>query len=225
MKITAKRFEIHALPDALRRAGWESLLRRWSGMIITYTTSGDEDVEDDVPYWYGERPLTGLLAAAAWRQRGSGWSLEEFAGLRGKRLKTTSGRGDLWLGLGSRTYTIEAKVKWLSSGADQALKDARAALTAARKQLWKLSASYRSGTLIAICYLVPCPMANQADATPPRQGEILAAVKRHFAGSRSIVASYYPHWDPPEDEDGRIYPGVVLIGRVVSWGTNPDGGG
>src|SRR2546426_9391436 len=83
MKLTGKRFEIHALPDDLRRAGWESLLRRWSN-LITYTTAGEEDDEDDVPYWYGERPLTGLLAAAAWRHR-QGWSLEEFAGRRDRK--------------------------------------------------------------------------------------------------------------------------------------------
>src|SRR5712692_8338338 len=88
----------------------------------------------------------------------------------------------------------------LAGSADQALKDARTALTAAGKQLRKLSASYKSGTLIAICYLVPCPMANRADATPSRQREILTAVKRHFAGSRSILASYYPHWAPAEDD-------------------------
>ena len=220
MRITAKRFEIHALPDVLRRAGWQSLLRRWSS-LITYYISDDGD---DVPYWYGERPLTGLLAAAAWRQR-DGWALEEFTGRRGKRLATTSGRGDLWLGLGPRTYTIEAKLKWPSSGADQALKYARAGLTAAVEQLRKLSASYRAGTLIAICYLVPCPMAGRTHATTSRQAEILAAVKRHFVGSRSIVASYYPHWDAPEDDNRRIYPGVILIGRVVSWGRNPGGGG
>jgi hypothetical protein len=220
MRITRNTFEIHALPDALRKAGWQSLLQRWSSMI----TSATSEDEDDVPYWYGERPLTGLLAAAAWRQRG-GWALEEFAGRRGKRLKTTSGRGDLWLGVGPRTYTIEAKVKWLSSGADHALKYAREALTAAREQLWKLSASYRDGTLIAICYLVPCPMAGRAYATTSRQVEILSAVRRHFVGSRSIVASYYPRWESAEDDDGRMYPGVILIGRVVSWGQNPGGAG
>jgi hypothetical protein len=31
----------------------------------------------DVPYWYGERPLTGLLATAAWRI--GGVAIEESA--------------------------------------------------------------------------------------------------------------------------------------------------
>lgn len=220
MRITGRRFEIHALPEVLRRAGWDSLLQRWSS-LITYASFDDED---DVPYWYGERTLTGLLAAAAWRQRG-GWALEEFAGRRGKRLETTSGRGDLWLGLGDGTYTIEAKVKWPSSGAEEALKSARAGLAAARQQLWKLSASYRPGTLIAICYLVPCPMAGRTYAATSRQAQILSAVKRTFVGSRSMVASYYPHWDPPKDDHRRIYPGIILIGRVVSWGKNSRGVG
>jgi hypothetical protein len=101
------------------------------------------------------------------------------------------------------------------------VKSAAAGVKAAGEQLWKLSAAYRYGSLIAICYLVPYPLAGGTYATTKRQCEILLAVRRQFAGSRSIVASYYPHWDPPEDEDGRIYPGVVLVGKVVSWGA-PD---
>ena len=223
MKVTEKRFEIHALPDALRAAGWESLRQRWSS-LITYSTADDDEREDDVPYWYGERTLTGLLAAAAWRRR-DGWALEEFAGRRGKRLRTTSGRGDLWLGLGPQTYTIEAKVKWLSSGGEQALKVARAGLKAAAEQLWKLSAAYRSGTLLAICYLVPCPMGGRAYSATAKQVEVVSRVRRTFVGSRSMVATYYPRWEPPEDDEGRVYPGVILIGRVVSWGKNSRGGG
>ncbi len=40
-----------------------------------------------------------------------------------------------------------------------------------------------------------------------------------------MVASYYPHWDPPKDDHRRIYPGIILIGRVVSWGKNSRGVG
>jgi hypothetical protein len=174
------------------------------------------DNGDDVPYWYGERPLTGLLAAAAWKHP-RGWALEEFAGLRGKRLRTKSGRGDLWLGLGNKSYTIEAKVKWPQSGAGYAVQYARSALNEARKQLWKLSRQYRLGTLIAICYLVPCPMKDGLYANRDKVNDIMTAVKRKFSGKRWLVASYLPNHELPVDS-GRVYPGVILIGRVVSWG-------
>jgi hypothetical protein len=78
---------------------WRELLRGWGGLMDRYCEDGE-----DAPYWYGERALTGLLAAAAW-QRKAGWSLEEFTGRR----RSGAGRGDAWIGVGADTYTIEAK--------------------------------------------------------------------------------------------------------------------
>lgn len=210
--MTKRSFQIHALPRRLSAAGWDRLLERWSG-LLSYATADDGN---DVPYWYGERPLTGLLAAAAWKQP-RGWALEEFAGLRGERLKTKSGRGDLWLGLGQQSYTIEAKVRWPQSGAGYAVGSACAALKEARKQLWKLSRPYRLGTLIAICYLVPCPTKDGPYGRRDKVAEMIAALTTKFHGKRWVVASYIPNYDPPAD-NGRVYPGIVLIGKVISWG-------
>lgn len=202
--------KIHSMPARLKAAGWDRLLKRWSA-LIAYATE-----EDDVPYWYGERSLTGLLAAAAWKLPRS-WSLEEFTGRRGKRLRTKSGRGDLWVGLGKQAYTIEAKVKWPPSGSGYAVQYARGGLTEARKQLWKLSSQYRLGTLIAICYIVPCPTKNSPFAKSARVKEMIATVAQKFSGKRFIVASHFPGYELPEEDD-RVYPGVILVGRVVSWG-------
>ena len=215
--MSKRSLKIHALPRQLKVLGWQRLLYRWSALIAATTDEGD-----DVPYWYGERTLTGLLGAAAWRLP-RGWALEEFTGLRGKRLKTKSGRGDLWLGLGNRTYTIEAKVRWPPGNPRNAVQYARAAIMEASEQLWQLSRQYRLGTLIAVCYLVPCPMKDGPYAKRDRGADMIATVKREFRGGRWLAASYFPNYEPPTD-NGRVYPGVILIGRVVSWGKNTNVG-
>jgi len=55
-----------------------------------------EDVEDDCPYWFGERPHVGLLAAAVWLSGNT--ALEEYGIPKTKVRKRKQGRCDLWIG-------------------------------------------------------------------------------------------------------------------------------
>jgi hypothetical protein len=71
------------VPRRWREAGWAKLLVTWAGLIERYDGASDTDQRlKDVAYWYGERALTGLLAAAAWRTNKYWWSIEEFTGKR-----------------------------------------------------------------------------------------------------------------------------------------------
>ncbi len=56
--------------------GWKGLLREWMRLFREH-----EGNDEDVAYWYGERALTGLLSAAAWKVQ-YWWALEEFVGKR-----------------------------------------------------------------------------------------------------------------------------------------------
>ncbi len=136
-----KLFQIIHMPARLQKEGWGTLLRKWEKLITKYSS---DDKEIDFPYWYGERSLTGLLAAAAWRLS-DGWSLEEFANARYYRRKKYIGRGDLWIGIGNNSYTIEAKIVWPGSTSRNALKMINKALSEAKQQLLALDKEFHIG--------------------------------------------------------------------------------
>ena len=138
-----------------------------------------DDPKTDIAYRYGERALTGLLASASWMVR-DGWSLEEFTGQRKKgRRKNCSGKGDLWLGVGRKSYTIEAKVTWPTQLKDVNKWKTTVAekLSKAGSQLNALDKSYRAGKPIAICYVVPAIPTSTNDIT----NKTLSLAMRTFA--------------------------------------------
>jgi hypothetical protein len=64
------------IPANLSKRGWPRFLRNWT--LLIERCDDPEEAKGrlkDVAYWYGERALTGLLAAAAWQTRGW-WALE-----------------------------------------------------------------------------------------------------------------------------------------------------
>ena len=91
-----------------RHKQWSRILRCFGRFLDYYNTP-----PKDAAYWYGERALTGLIAAAGWKL--NGWSLEEFTGLRWKGQQEKAAKGDAWVGLGKLDFTIEANVRWPQS--------------------------------------------------------------------------------------------------------------
>jgi hypothetical protein len=174
----------------------------------------------DVPYWFGERPLTGLLAAAAWRLPNA-WSLEEFSAYRGSGSELGPGRGDAWIGDSSGWWcTLECKLRWVSTIEDPtvATVQARSALGEARKQLANLSQEFRGDRGLSVCYVVP--ELSEEDPTSKKIEAFYDGLVRGFAGEQAIVAIYRP---PAEKSvrgtrltwENRHYPGVALIGEGV----------
>lgn len=168
----------------------------------------------DTGYWYGERALTGFLAAAAWSLP-RGWSLEEFTGLRVKGRKKGSGRGDIWFGIGKKSYTIEAKAIWPGSNVDSASKGAEAKLGEAATQLRQLDKSYRVGRPVSICYIIPELASKGRFADSKTISEFFMQMPGRFSDSRTAVASFWYEKTPPRF-NGRIYPGVVVVARFLS---------
>jgi hypothetical protein len=136
----------------LRGLGWEPLLHVWSTLLDYYDNPADSPRE--VVYWYGERALYGLLAAAAWKLPG-GWSLQEVTW---EAAHAQRGRTDLWLGFEHHQFTIEAKLCWLGTSdirGGQWSKAVQAMLRQAYAQLRMLPPGYRVGSPVALAFLVP----------------------------------------------------------------------
>jgi len=170
----------------------------------------------DTGYWYGERALTGFLAAAAWSLQ-RGWSLEEFTGLRMSGKKKGSGRGDIWVGIGKKSYTIEAKAVWPGSNVDNAIKGAEAKLSEAAIQLRQLHKTYRVGRPVAICYIIPDLNSKGRFAHSATIRDFFMNMPNQLGDSRTAVASLWYEKNAPR-YNGRIYPGVVLVARLLpTW--------
>jgi hypothetical protein len=203
---------VHKVPAKMR--GWRSLLGIWGELNDDWCSLD----KNDVPYWYGERPLTGLLTAAAWKSRGMG--LEESGAARGPVRKPRAGRIDSYIFLHGIWYQIEAKVTWPSNlgkkGLGYALSSLDKALDGAEEQLESATEEYWGHWSLALCYVVPeLPWSGEP---PPTESQLLTELRNRLT-QRSILASY----KPPQAQNPwtltpkrRHYPGFVLVGRV-SW--------
>jgi len=188
---------------------WPQLLQTWASLLDRYIGANVGD-EMDVPYWYGERALTGLLAAAAWSLPNC-WSLEEFLGRRGNGGSDKAGRGDLWIGGKVGDYTIEAKHCPAYDQASTAVDWARDRLDDAARQLRALAPVYRWGKPVALCYVVP---DLQGTLSTGQCAELCEKVGRGLAKDVSIVATYQMRTSLPKD-GGRVYPGVIVVGKIL----------
>jgi hypothetical protein len=205
----AAEYELVHAPKFLRERGWPRLLRNWASCLDEYSTPENGEPRD-FAYWYGERPLTGLLASAAWRLS-RGWGLEEFATPRGRGRNACIGRGDLWLGTNGASFTVEAKITWPSRDTESAKEYVRRRLTHSRCQLESLDRKFKHGSLIALCYVVPEPTAGRH--TSRVIDEMFSDLPAHFAKDPYAVATYR-HRDPLPHYGKRAYPGVILIAEL-----------
>jgi hypothetical protein len=205
--------KILLLDGRLDPRGWRRLLRRWGQLLDAYATP--EPPARDAAYWYGERALTGLLAAAAW-QIPKGWSLEEFTGRRGSVRRPRAGRGDKWLGTGRGRYTLEAKVAWPSTLSGNATREARRQLDLGAGQLKQLDARFRCGKGLALCYVVPS-LHRTRNPLDNRSFQSLARDLLHGPIAHPAITAIHESRGKPFADGGRLYPGVILLGELVTW--------
>jgi hypothetical protein len=187
-------------------------------LLKLFSAFGDrlEDYDSppaDAGYWYGERALTGFFAAAAWSLP-KGWSVEEFTGLRRQGRKKGSGRGDIWVGVGSKTYTIEAKVVWPGGSVDSARKTIENSLSEATNQLKNLEGSYREGRPVALCYVVPDLNQKGRFSEPSIISRFFTELPTLLADRSTVVGSFWYNSKPPSS-GVRVYPGVTIVGRIL----------
>jgi hypothetical protein len=214
---------IHRLDPRLRKGGWARLLRTWATTMDAWCRVNRASGEHDLPYWYGERPLTGLLASAAWTLRG-GHALEEFATVRGPIRRAGAGRIDAYIVLNKVWYQIEAKMAWptdtSAKGTQRAISRVSHALSQAADQLDDVDKTYYGNWGLAVCYVVPGIVWPKRSPKPPAVSLLRDLARRYTQRRMGIVACYTP---PPwanlvdagtKREARRSYPGVLLLARV-----------
>ncbi len=205
--------EIHHLSSELPE-WWRELLAQWGQLMDDYCKFD----ESDAPYWYGERALTGLLAAAAWRLP-DGWSLEEFITLRESGEQKRPGRCDAWIGRGHEWWTIECKCPWIySADPGTAIQNATWYLNEAQEQLAALDKTYRGASAMVICYLVPALLDGGPEVAPDRVQALFDGVVTHFHG-QAVVATYRPPGQPfrtsEDTSEKRRYPGCIVVAELA----------
>jgi hypothetical protein len=206
------------------------LLKKFSKLLENY--SWPDRGKIDVAYWYGERALSGLLAASAWMVR-DGWSLEEFTSQRKstrrkprrKRSKKSGApRCDMWLGVGGKDFTIEAKyfpvsVKGLGENKlKQVVANIEKKISSAFCQLATLSRKYQVGCPVGVCYAIPYFSEDHL--------EVRKGLPKFFRAVRDMVESedgtfaasfmYKGHapGDPDENSGKRYFhPGMIVVLR------------
>ena len=213
---------------ALQQMGWDTILQEWSTLLDAYDHPAV--TPRDVAYWYGASALSGLLAAATWRLRGEGardlWALEEF----GEGIHHSK-RGDMWLGMESKSWTIKATRDWVPwieppvqtwtrSTRDQTIDDIHAALDRAFWEIRRLPSDYRDGVRMAVFYAVPGLSKRLPLERDHFIDQIFTEIPKALADDHTITAAYrcrddreLPVW-PEEKAVDYIYPGVIFVGRV-----------
>ncbi len=205
------------LPKHLRRDGWGTTLRRFGDLMDKYERISRKHNGGDVAYWYGERALTGLLAATVWQLNG-GWSLEEFLGFRGSRLGRRAGRGDAWIGVREAWYTVEAKQVFVGATPRDAIRRVEEELADARKQLRGLHRDFRGKKGLALCYVIFDFSARYSDRWPRKDRQISDRIQQFAKERAMVVADYRPLGEPPiyvYKGANRVSPGVILVGQPV----------
>ena len=190
---------------------WRAVLERWLSLLEEYEKA--ESACPDLAYWYGERPLTGLLGVAAWMVKG--WSLEEFGAERQSRFgKKRQGRGDLWIGRSCAKAIVEAKICWVNQkDVDKASDHVNMGLRKSRSQLRKLVLAGDDGQPVSVCYVVP----HYSGPSGKASGEYALAELEEWARRRMMATAKHLATTKDIGESGSLYPGVLLMARHEKW--------
>lgn len=159
----------------------------------------------DLPYWYAkEETNIGFLAAAVWRLGGA--ALQEFEVTR----QDGKGQADLWFNLDGLSCHVEAK------GADSPSTSRDAvdrALAEAKSQL-EVEDNERAPIQMVLCFVAPAVRGSSFE---------FRELVRQFESDDMVVAIYLPHSSVNTlYDDGYTYPGIALIGQIVTQPRLPE---
>ena len=167
--------------------------------------------KEDIPWWYNERAWIGVLAGASWKAGGR--AFEEFSDTKiihrkKRKPQKKPGRVDLWLGVGTREYLIEAKHVAVNAGGNKGLTRIKDSLRAARWDLSRLRAYSGQKRLSMVC-ITPYIVAK-------KRGQINTLLSKLLNQASSIETATIA-WVFPKNirtyewEDGYIYPGGIIV--------------
>ena len=161
----------------------------------------------DCPYWYSERPHTGLLASAVWRRGGT--ALEEYRTHKRKNRTSAYGRCDLYIG--NPKFECEAKRLWLNllSVNEDSNRKVLHHLNWAADDVKKLNA--RRG--LALCFVTPAIHRSRLQVVSKRICQWLKILRNSMLYDALIWIGFKENWNHP---DGTyIHPGVLLAIKEV----------
>jgi len=190
------------------------VLQKWIDMNCALAK--DWNKENDTPWWYNERALISIFAGAVWKC--GGYSFEEYSDLkrssRGRKFK--AGRVDLEFAIESEEFMVEAKQKWIAitqkkdnlkeitQGMNDACDDARRT-QAERKRC------------LAFLFGQPYIKTKNKDEIDVRINRLL---KQARAIKADAMAWSFPSIPICHDEDGWLYPGIILWIKEVKMSQN-----
>jgi hypothetical protein len=192
---------------------WKKVLDSWLDLVEKYENRAGQ--KPDFCYWYNERPLSGVLNAAAWMT--GGWGLEEFSSKRRNKGMKKVGRPDLWLGLGTEEAAIEAKIWWVAGTFAKAREKVGKMLAESRGQLEGLERWGRKGCqLVSVCFVVPC-------CKEPLEGDkgikVLNELKEWAESQQMATAMHITKNTKVTKPNKRNYPGVLLLAKQEDFST------
>lgn len=195
------------IPKKQKHKEWTHLLKKFGSFLNNYN-----DPPKEVAYWYGEHAITALLSTAAWSIKG--WSLKEFTGLRRKGRNKIAGRGDLWIGIGSKKYTVEAKIIWPNKISDKTIEMINNTIKKAKNQIELLDKEYREGFKTVVCYVVP----ELKKSSNHNFEHIFKSLADNLMkeNTQTMVGSFW-YWKNVPEFNGRLYPGIIVV--VRHWAT------
>lgn len=181
------------------------LLERWMKLCVKYVQNWKEG---DCPWWYNERAIVGILAAAAWQV--GDHALEEYVTDKSGGKGTIRGRGDLYFQIGGKRFVAEAKYTAINVGPrakPDPVKTGKQLLEVRKSVLDRVNTEdcTRLGLLFISPYYAKHTVEDEAKVTKDC-AEFLRKIEADAAA-----------WDfPPEArtmewEEEFIYPGFALL--------------
>lgn len=199
----------HHVETNCRAASYAAgLLTEWARIVREYCRK----VGSDAPFWHGERPQVGLLAAAAWRQRLV--ALAEFSQTKTFETPREQGRSDLWIKSKADEEFLEARyVCWPTGTATIA--PLRFKLAETLVEAGRLIPDETTTAVAGVVFWSPCLIASSLE-------DVADELHRAVAVARDVRADALA-WCFPKDRrlsrpegtpPGQAWPGTFVF---VSW--------
>ena len=195
-----------------RYAHWAARIEEWLLLNERYCrVVGD----GEAAFHYTERACVGVVAGAAWRCGEVALEAFQFEKSSDEGQKW-NGRVDLWIATNGREEYIEAKAGWVSllartPVAEQLSRVVQSASEDAKEVIWPTRKSTR------FTGLAFCPIwisGKQQEKLEERIYELLDTAKKL---NSDVTAWFFPSiLRNKKDEQGKIYPGVILLANAVS---------
>ncbi len=200
---------IYVPPSFANQTMWKHILVSWLDLVKRYENREFQDEDQDFCYWYNERPLTGILGAAAWVLK-DGWSLEEFSAKRRIEGEKKKGRPDLRVGLGREEAAVEAKIWWVGGEFAVAKRNIEKMLEQASTQLEGLA--HWKCQRVSVCFVVPC---RKETSDLQRGVGVMEELKKWAESQRMATVKHISKKVGCTRPNKRNYPGVLLVAKQL----------